>query len=103
MTLTPQGHTYPTKSAWQHDRKLRNRENLQELFPFFLSTRQPALLGSSRIVAGSQTTALAAIPFVAAEHIAWRSQKQPLNKNQRADLCQGFWETCHRLRHNRDN
>jgi hypothetical protein len=66
MTLTLQGHTYPTKSASQHDRKLRSRENLQELFPFFLSTRQPDFLGSSRIVAGSQTTALAAIPFVTA-------------------------------------
>jgi len=66
MAPTPWGYTYPIKSAWQHDRKFRNRETLQELFPFSLSTRRPAFLGRSRIVEGSQTTALAAIPFVAA-------------------------------------
>jgi hypothetical protein len=61
-----QGYTYPINSAWQHDRKLCNRATLQVLFPFSLSTRRPPFLGSSRIVAGCQTTALGAIPFVAA-------------------------------------
>jgi hypothetical protein len=64
MRPTPKGYTYPIDSAWQYDRKFCTRETLVELFPFFLSTRRPAFLGSSRTVAGSQTTALAATPFV---------------------------------------
>jgi hypothetical protein len=62
---TLQGYTYPTKSAWEHDRKLRNQETLRELFPFLLSNRRRVFGDSSRIVAGSQMIALGAIPFVA--------------------------------------
>jgi hypothetical protein len=63
---TLQGYTYPVSSAWQHDRKFCNRATLQVLFPFSLSSRRPAFLDSSRIVAGCQRIALGAIRFVVA-------------------------------------
>ena len=74
---TLQGYTSRINSEWQPDRKFCDRASLRVLFPFSLSTRRPASLGSRGLLYSVKR--LLSVPFLlwTRNVVVWRSYHPP--------------------------